>query len=199
MYWFIWWSSRRCAFHTQTIDPSLKIGTRTRGVVPATRRVNMKGWSQRLVLRTVHTKRLEEQVAATCPSNSSHEASQKFKLVWIALVSVISGLTCKRDERVNKPFARSGHMVRNKLCCDANDTVGLSKQRKVGLDWYEFFCFGSPTALFASQCNLFRTMWPDPVKGLFCFVLTLSPRLCAFLNKGILDSRLNSNNSYSKD
>ena len=32
----------------------------------------------------------------------------------------------------------------------------------------------------------------------FCFVLTLSPRLCAFLNKGILDSRLNSNNSCWK-
>ena len=27
-------------------------------------------------------------------------------------------------------------------------------------------------------------------KGQFCFVLTLSPRLCAFLNKGIFDSRL---------
>ena len=31
----------------------------------------------------------------------------------------------------------------------------------------EFFCFGRPTALFASQCNLFRAMWPDPAKGLF--------------------------------
>ena len=46
-----------------------------------------------------------------------------------------------------------------------NDAVGLSKQRKVGLDWYEFLCFESPTASFASQCNLFRTMWPDPAKG----------------------------------
>ena len=145
MYWFIWWSSSRCAFHTQTRDPSLKIGTRTRGVVPATRRVNMKGWSQRLVLRTVHTKRLEEQVAATCPSNSSHEASQKFKLVWIALVSVISGLTCKRDERVNKPFARSGHMVRNKLCCDAGYTVGLSKHKgKSGWTGTSFFVLEVP-------------------------------------------------------
>ena len=32
--------------------------------------------------------------------------------------------------------------------------------------------------------------------GLFCFVFTLSPRLCAFRNKEIFDSRLNSNNSY---
>ena len=35
----------------------------------------------------------------------------------------------------NRPFAGSDHMVRNKLHWDANDAVGLSKQRKVGLDW----------------------------------------------------------------
>ena len=35
---------------------------------------------------------------------------------------------------------------------------GLSKQRKAGLDWYEFICFVSPTVLFAFQYNLFRTM-----------------------------------------
>ena len=28
-------------------------------------------------------------------------------------------------------------MVRNKLRWDANDAVGLPKQRKVGMDWYE--------------------------------------------------------------
>ena len=44
-----------------------------------------------------------------------------------------------------KPFARSGHMARNKLHWDANYAVGLPKQRKVGLDWYEFLYFGSPT------------------------------------------------------
>ena len=33
-------------------------------------------------------------------------------------------------------------------------------------------------------------------KGQFCIVLTLKPRLCASLNKGIFDSGLNSNNSY---
>ena len=72
-------------------------------------------------------------------------------------------LLCWSDKTLyslyNRPFAGSGHMVRNKLCLDANNTVGLSKQRKVGLDWYEFLCFGSRTALFASQCNLFCTMW----------------------------------------
>ena len=35
----------------------------------------------------------------------------------------------------NRPFAGSGHMVRNKLHWDENNAVGLSKQRKVGLDW----------------------------------------------------------------
>ena len=73
----------------------------------------------------------------------------------------------KKDISANRPFAGSGHMVRNKLHWDANDAEGLSKQRKVGMDWYEFLCFGSPTALFASQCNIFRTMWLDPAKGLF--------------------------------
>ena len=62
-------------------------------------------------------------------------------------------------------------MVRNKLHWDANDAVGLSKQRQVTLDCYEFLCFGSPTASFASQGNLFRTMWPDPAKGLLkCYL-----------------------------
>ena len=46
----------------------------------------------------------------------------------------------------NRPFARSGHMVRNKLHWDASYTAGLSKQGKVRLDWYEFLCFESPTA-----------------------------------------------------
>ena len=76
---------------------------------------------------------------------------------------VISYLSLSDD---NRPFAGSGHVVRNKLCRDASYTVGLSKQRKVGLDWYEFLCFESPTALLASQRNLFRTIWPDPAKGL---------------------------------
>ena len=51
---------------------------------------------------------------------------------------------------LNRPFARSGHMLRNKLCCDANNAVGLPKEMKVGLDWKEFLCFVRLTALFAS-------------------------------------------------
>ena len=36
---------------------------------------------------------------------------------------------------LNRPFVGSGHVVRNKLRWDANNAVGISKQRKVGLDW----------------------------------------------------------------
>ena len=40
-------------------------------------------------------------------------------------------------------------------------------KRKVGLDWYEFLCFGSPTVWLAFQHNLFRTMWSDGAMSLF--------------------------------
>ena len=36
---------------------------------------------------------------------------------------------------INSPFARYGRMVQNKLCWDANNAEGLSKQREVGPDW----------------------------------------------------------------
>jgi len=49
-------------------------------------------------------------------------------------------------EEDNRRFARSGHMAQNKLHWDANHAVGFSKQRTLGLDWYEFLCFESPTA-----------------------------------------------------
>ena len=57
-------------------------------------------------------------------------------------------------------------MVRNKLHWDANDAVGLSKQRNSYQSSPTFLCFESPTASFAPQCNLFRTMWLDPANGL---------------------------------
>ena len=64
------------------------------------------------------------------------------------------------DLKRNRPFVISGHMVRNKFCLDA-----------VGRKSYEssptFLCFRTPTALFASQRNSFRTMWLVPAKGLF--------------------------------
>ena len=68
---------------------------------------------------------------------------------------------------LNRPFAGSGHMVQNKLHWDANNAVGLPKQRNSYQSSPTLLCFGSPTASFASQCNLFRTMWLDPAKGLF--------------------------------
>ena len=58
----------------------------------------------------------------------------------------------------NRPFAGSGHMVGNKLHWDANNAVGLSKQRNFYQSSPTFLCFGSPTTSFASQCNLFCTM-----------------------------------------
>ena len=57
-------------------------------------------------------------------------------------------------------------MVLNKLHWDANDAVGLPKQRNSYQSSPTFLCFESPTASFASQCNLFRTMRPDPAKGI---------------------------------
>ena len=91
----------------------------------------------------------------------------------------LSILTCLRRFRVkvsfvsipkrdlNRPFAGSNYMVLNKLHWDANDAVGLSKQRNSYQSSPTFLYFESPTASFASRCNLFRTMWLDPAKGLF--------------------------------
>ena len=62
----------------------------------------------------------------------------------------------------NRPFAGSGQMVRNKLRWDANNAVGLSKQKNSYQSSPTFLCFESSTA---SQRNLFRTMWLDPAKG----------------------------------
>ena len=46
----------------------------------------------------------------------------------------------------NRPFARSGHMVRNKLHWDANYAVGLPKQRNLHQSSPTLLCFESPTA-----------------------------------------------------
>ena len=69
-------------------------------------------------------------------------------------------------------------MVRNKLHWDANNAVGLPKQRNSYQSSPTFLCFESPTASFASQCNSFRTMWPDPAKGLITLWLLLR---CGFI------------------
>ena len=64
-------------------------------------------------------------------------------------------------------------MVQNKLHWDANNAAGLSKQRNSYQSSPASLCFVSPTASFASQCNLFRTMWPDPAKGLLLYLTTV--------------------------
>ena len=84
----------------------------------------------------------------------------------------------------NRPFAGSSHMVRNKLRWDANNAVGLPKQRNSYQSSPTFLCFESPTALFASQHNLFRTMWPDPAKGLLCCLFL--PKNAVFLCPSVL-------------
>ena len=58
-------------------------------------------------------------------------------------------------------------MVRNKLRWDANNTVGLPKQKNFYQSSPTFLCFESPTASFVSQGNLFRTMWPYPAKAVW--------------------------------
>ena len=69
-------------------------------------------------------------------------------------------------------------MVQNKLHWDANDAVGLPKQRNLYQSSPTFLCFESPTASFASQCNLFRTMLPDPAKGPFYGLAELGEPYC---------------------
>ena len=64
----------------------------------------------------------------------------------------------------NRPFVPSRHMVRNKLCWDPKLPSGTCKTKE---SWARLVIvlLLSPTAQFTSQHNLFRTMWPDRVKG----------------------------------
>ena len=63
----------------------------------------------------------------------------------------------------NRPFARSGQMVMNKLCWDANNAVKLPKQRNSYQSSPTFISFGK----FHCAIPAFRTMWPARAKGLF--------------------------------
>ena len=65
----------------------------------------------------------------------------------------------------DSPFAWSGHMVRNKLCWDANNAVGLPKQRKAGLDWYEFLVLKVPLCYLRPSIIYSVPWWPDCAKG----------------------------------
>ena len=55
------------------------------------------------------------------------------------------------NEQIGPLHARPGHMVRNKLCWDANNAAGLPKQKDSYQSSPTFLCFESATALFASQ------------------------------------------------
>ena len=55
----------------------------------------------------------------------------------------IPRLTVTRAQNSNRSFAWYGHLLRNQLCCMGRKFT----QWKVGLDWCEFLCFGSPTVL----------------------------------------------------
>ena len=63
----------------------------------------------------------------------------------------------------NRPFAGSGHMVRNKLHWDANYAVGLSKQRNSYQSSPTFLCFESPTVIYSVPCDRIvqRAYWKD--------------------------------------
>ena len=60
------------------------------------------------------------------------------------------GMKSVNVRQCNRPFAGSGHTVLNKLHWDANNVVGLPKQRNSYQFSLPFLCFESPTALFAS-------------------------------------------------
>ena len=59
-------------------------------------------------------------------------SKSNLQTAWFVLLS--RTLVAHHFGQFNRPFAGSGHMVRNKLHWDAKNAVGLSKQRKVGLD-----------------------------------------------------------------
>ena len=61
--------------------------------------------------------------------------------------------------------------------------------------YFHQFCMSFQSLRNSSYCSYQWFDMQTRQKGQFCFVLTLLPCLCAFLNKEIFDSGLNSNNS----
>ena len=92
-----------------------------------------------------------------CQVSFLHNAKLSDCLLYSWLVRDIM-VFIKSTQTKNRPFARSGHTIRNKSCWDANNAVSLPKQRNFYQSSSAILCFGSPTKLFASQHNLFRTM-----------------------------------------
>ena len=125
------------------------------------RRTRTTQWSLRPASLETHRKKW---------TNWAHPYGCRSGLVTLSLCCVLGVYRDKSNfwqgAVYNKPFVRSGHMVRNKLCRGANNAVGLPKRRNSYQPSPAFLCFGSPTALFASQHNLFCVMWPHRAKGL---------------------------------
>ena len=70
------------------------------------------------------------------------------------------------EQRTNRPFARSGHMVQNHTCWWASCAAGLLKQCNSYQSTWNCLRFWSPNAQLAHQHVCFYTMWPDRAKGL---------------------------------
>ena len=71
--------------------------------------------------------------------------------------------------RSNRPFAWSGHMVSNKLCWDANNAVGLPKQRTLTSPARLFFVvkvplrYSCPSIIYFIPCDqiMQRVNWSE--------------------------------------
>ena len=89
-------------------------------------------------------------------------------LTKLCLFECLSIIICLRWSW--KAPMRSGqlriHLRIHKLYWDASYTVGLYKQRKVGVNWYEFL-FCRCHCVTRNPTKLIRTMLPDRAKGLF--------------------------------
>ena len=84
----------------------------------------------------------------------SPRATATWPMLWRNSWSTTAQTHEKLRQFFNRPFARSSGNVRNKLCWDASYTVGLSKSKESRA--------GLVRGVFASQHNLFRTMWSWP-------------------------------------
>ena len=69
-----------------------------------------------------------------------------------------------------RPFTRSGHMVRNKLCWDASYTVGLPQQRKLGWTNESSIVLKVPLRYLCPSIIYSETMWPVHAKSLLSVV-----------------------------
>ena len=72
---------------------------------------------------------------------------------------------------LNRPFARSDHMVQDDACCDASYTVELPKQTNSHQSTLTCLCFGSPTVQLVLQQVILNSN-PFPLDLFFSQVLS---------------------------